>query len=241
MGTLPPYLAMGFGATTLLTAALFYKATQSSKVTLLVLIGWLMLQGVIAQSGFYTHSAGLPPRFALAVLPPFLGIILVFSIPAGRRYVDSLSLKWLTLLHVLRIPVEVVLFGLFVHKAIPQLMTFEGRNFDILSGLTAPVFYYFGFIKKNLGWKALLVWNFLCLALLINIVVIAILSAPSPFQKLAFDQPNIAVLYFPFVWLPAAVVPLVLLSHLASIRQLLVRKKGVATQNAVPLTKPLPL
>jgi hypothetical protein len=37
----------------------------------------------------------------------------------------------------------------------------------------------------------------------------------------AFDQPNIAVLYFPFNWLPSCIVPLVLLSHLAAIRQLL--------------------
>jgi hypothetical protein len=41
-----------------------------------------------------------------------------------------------------------------------------------------------------------------------------------PFQQFAFDQPNIAVLYFPFIWLPSCVVPLVLLSHLAAIRQL---------------------
>jgi len=100
-------------------------------------------------------------------------------------------------------------------------MTFEGQNFDILSGLTAPIIFYVGFIKKRIGRKAMLVWNFLCLGLLINIVVIAVLSAPFPFQKLAFDQPNIAVLYFPFVWLPCCIVPLVLFSHVATIRQLL--------------------
>jgi hypothetical protein len=60
----------------------------------------------------------------------------------------------------------------------------------------------------------------ICLGLLINIVSNAILSAPFPFQQFAFDQPNIAVLYFPFIWLPCCVVPLVLLSHLAAIRQL---------------------
>lgn len=100
-------------------------------------------------------------------------------------------------------------------------MTFEGRNFDILSGLTAPVVYYFGFIKKGLNKKLILVWNLICLGLLINIVAIAVLSAPFPFQKFAFDQPDIAVLYFPFNWLPCCVVPLVLFSHLATIRQLL--------------------
>ena len=59
------------------------------------------------------------------------------------------------------------------------------------------------------------------LATFINIVVNAILSAPFTFQQFAFDQPNVAVLYFPFVWLPCFIVPVVLFSHLVLIRQLL--------------------
>ena len=97
---------------------------------------------------------------------------------------------------------------------------FAGGNFDILSGLSAPVLFYMGFAKKRVHVRLLLIWNFICLGLLINIVVHAILSAPFPFQQLAFDQPNIAILYFPYVWLPGFIVPLVLLSHLAAIRQL---------------------
>jgi hypothetical protein len=104
-------------------------------------------------------------------------------------------------------------------------MTFEGRNFDILSGLSAPVVYYFAFIRKQMNGKLLLIWNFICLSLLINIVFNAILSAPFTFQKFAFDQPNIAILYFPYIFLPGCIVPLVLLSHLASIRQLILGRK----------------
>jgi hypothetical protein len=63
------------------------------------------------------------------------------------------------------------------------------------------------------------------LGLLINIVVNAALSAPSVVQQFAFEQPNIAILYFPFNLLPAVIVPLVLFSHLAAIRQLLRYKK----------------
>jgi hypothetical protein len=49
-------------------------------------------------------------------------------------------------------------------------------------------------------------------------------STPSPLQKIAFDQPNIAILNFPFSWLPTFIVPIVLLGHLVSIRQLLKEK-----------------
>jgi hypothetical protein len=128
-------------------------------------------------------------------------------------------------LHIVRIPVELVLFWLFTNKTIPELMTFEGRNFDILSGLSAPIIYYYAFVKKKINRNIMLLWNFVCLGLLINIVIHAILSAPFPFQQLAFSQPNRAVLYFPFIWLPGCIVPLVLLSHLAAIRQLIMNRK----------------
>lgn len=221
MENLPAYISIVFGLTTILTVGLFYKATNNSRKTLIILLSWLALQTFIGLSGFYTVTNTAPPRFLLLIMPPLLVIIGLFSTSKGRQYIDSLDAKTLTLLHTIRIAVEIVLFWLFVNKKVPELMTFEGRNFDILSGLTAPIIFYFGFIKNRLDRKIILIWNFICLGLLINIVANAILSAPFPFQKFAFDQPNIAVLHFPFIWLPACVVPLVLFSHLATIRQLL--------------------
>ncbi len=221
MENLPTYISIVFGLTTILTVGLFYKATGNSKVTLLILLSWLALQTVIGLSGFYIVTDTIPQRFLLLVLPPALLIIGLFTTSKGRQYIDRLDIKTLTILHTIRIPVELVLFWLFLNKVVPELMTFEGRNFDILSGLTAPAIFYFGFKRKQLNRSIILIWNFVCLGLLINIVVTAVLSAPFPFQKFAFDQPNIAVLYFPFNWLPSCVVPLVLFSHLVTIRQLL--------------------
>jgi hypothetical protein len=221
MENLPTYISIVFGLTTILAVGLFYKATNNSKITLLILLTWLALQTFIGLSGFYKVTDTIPPRFLLLVLPPILFIIGLFATSKGRQFIDSLDIKTLTILHTVRIPVEIVLFWLFINKTVPEIMTFEGRNFDILSGLTAPIIFYFGFVRKQLDRKIILLWNFICLGLLINIVANAVLSAPFPFQKFAFDQPNIAVLYFPFNWLPSCVVPLVLLSHLATIRQLL--------------------
>lgn len=222
MENLSPYISITFILTTFLTVWIFYKATQRSITSLIILLAWIAFQAVISLSGFYTKTDTLPPRFIFLVLPPLLFITVLFLSEKGKRYLDSLDPKYLTLLHTVRIPVEVVLLWLFINKAIPELMTFEGRNFDIISGVTAPLIYYFGFVRKKLNKNVILMWNFLCLGLLLNIVINAILSAPTPFQKFAFDQPNIGVLYFPFVWLPCCIVPLVLLSHLAVIRQILV-------------------
>ena len=221
MENLPIYISIVFGLTSILTIGIFFKATNNSFITLVVLLAWLAIQALIGLSGFYTDTETIPPRFIFLVLPPILFIIGLFATTKGKQYIDSLDPKTLTILHTVRIPVEIVLFWLCLNKAVPSLMTFEGRNFDILSGLTAPIIFYFGFIKNIISKQLILIWNFICLGLLINIVANAVLSAPFPFQKFAFDQPNIAVLYFPFNWLPSCIVPLVLFSHLVVIRQLL--------------------
>jgi hypothetical protein len=122
------------------------------------------------------------------------------------------------------------LFWLFVHNTIPRAMTFEGRNFDILSGLSAPLVYYFGFVKQKLNHTILIVWNAGCIFLLLNVVVSAALSLPERFQSFGFEQPNIAVGYFPFLLLPAILVPLVLFSNAAAIRQLVLNKKAIPQQ-----------
>jgi len=132
------------------------------------------------------------------------------------------EVKWFLLFHVIRIPVELVLFWLFVYRYLPKEMTFEGRNVDLLAGLSAPLIYYFGFVKKRLTSRIIITWNIISLGLLLNIVVIAILSLPTPFQKFGFEQPNQALLHFPYVWLPCGLVPMVLYAHLITIQHFLV-------------------
>jgi len=184
---------------------------------------WLIIQAVLTLNNFYNSNTGLfPPKIMLSgILPALLTVLLLFLTKKGRQFIDDLPLKNLTYLHVVRIPVELILFWLFLHKAVPELMTFEGRNFDIIAGITAPFIAYFGVAKAKLDRKAILIWNFVCLGLLINVVVNALLSAPSPIQKFAFEQPNIAILNFPFSWLPTFIVPIVFFGHLAAIRKLL--------------------
>jgi hypothetical protein len=110
---------------------------------------------------------------------------------------------------------------LCTQKLVPQIMTFEGSNPDILSGITAPLAVLLFFRNGKIKRYGLLIWNLICLGLLTNIVVIAALSAPTKLQQFAFEQPNLAIAEFPFVWLPGIVVPLVFFAHLVSIYLLL--------------------
>jgi hypothetical protein len=131
--------------------------------------------------------------------------------------VAKLPIKLLTLLHTIRIPVELVLFWLFGAALVPGIMTFEGWNFDIASGILAVIVYIALVIGTKHDRNLLIAFNLIGLLLLVNIVTIAVLSLQSPMQKLAFEQPNRAVLFFPYVYLPTIVVPIVLFSHIAGL------------------------
>lgn len=221
-------LASFFGLTMLFCLFLVFNILKSSIQTkehaikiCLFFVPWLIYQAIITIKGVYANSLNsFPPKITvMGILPVMVLIITLFIIPKTRKVIELFSLESLAYLNLVRIPVEIALYWLFLQKAVPEIMTFSGRNFDILAGISAPIMVYF--YKKGINKKVFLAWHLFCLFLLGNIVFTAIFSAISPFQKFGFEQPNIAIVNFPFSWLATFIVPMVLFGHLASIRILL--------------------
>lgn len=128
---------------------------------------------------------------------------------------------------MVRLPIEIILLQLFIYRMVPELMIFEGINFDIIMGITAPIM---GLLlwRNKLSKKVLLAWNVFGLLLITIILVVGILSAELPFQQFGFDQPNRAVTYFPFVLLPALIVPLVIWTYISDILKLKMEIRATA-------------
>jgi hypothetical protein len=224
---LPIYVSLVFIVTTFITIGfLFYAVRQSgtqtvpAKILVAFVSFWIFFTASAGLSGFYINAAAMPPRVFLFGAFPAIVLITCYFIFFRRNFVELLPLKTLTLLSIIRIPVEFVILWLYQNGQMPQVMTFTGRNFDILSGIAAPIIFWLAFRNNTINRPLLIVWNVAGIVLLANIVITAVLAIPSPFQQIAFDQPNRAVFYFPFIWLPAIVVPIVLFSHLAGLWQL---------------------
>ena len=100
-------------------------------------------------------------------------------------------------------------------------MTFEGINYDILIGLSAALVGYYVLSVEKLPRIIALLWNYAGLLLVTNIFLIAFLSTPSPMRQFFNEPANTLVAYFPFVWIPACIVPFAYLMHVLSIKQLL--------------------
>ena len=184
------------------------------------LIGWLALTGSLAIRGFFQDWSRLPPRILPAAFAPLVaGLLLFFYSRQTRALLAATPLQWPIYLQSFRIVMEIILWLLFVQHRVPAIMTFEGRNADILVGLTAIPVGYFCFVRKAWPKRVALWWNVISVLVLLNVVVHAQLSTPT-FRVFVTDPPVTFIGDWPYVWLPGFLVPLAWLLHAASIIQL---------------------
>lgn len=214
----PSLLATCFAIIVGLTIELFSRAAGKSDWRLWAgIFVYALIQFGIAATGFYENTEAMPPRFLLNVLPAIAATVWLFTTKKGKAFRDGLDVKKLTWIHVVRIPVELVLYSLFLQGSIPEIMTFTGNNFDIVMGLTAPAIIYFGYGKGMISPTLIKIWHIVGLILLLNIIATAVLSVPFSFQQFGFEQPNVAVLKAPYNLLPSVIVPLVIVAHLVGL------------------------
>jgi hypothetical protein len=186
------------------------------------LILWAVVVSVASLAGLAGNFDLFPLNIAPMLLIPLITIITFTFSKTLKEILVQLHPAQLIRLQIFRVFVEIVLWMLFIQNLIPIQMSFEGLNFDILAGLTAPIIAYLA-VKKYVSKRFLIFWNIACIGLLINIVMVAILSMPTPFQYFTNEPSNTIVAQFPFIFLPTFLVPLAYMLHFLSLRQLMLK------------------
>lgn len=183
-------------------------------------IVWLAATAILAARGKLSDWSQFPPPvMKLFTTATLLTIFYAFS-HIGSRLVDGLSVASLVGFQAFRIPVEIILFLWFRYQIVPVQMTFEGWNFDVLSGLSACVVAWLAAHDRLPRW-GLLLWNVIGLGLLINIVTIAVLSMPTSLRMFFTEPANIIVTtQAPYIWLPVFLVQAALFGHLLVFRKM---------------------
>lgn len=192
----------------------------------LVISLWIGLLTVLSYKGFFADFSKLPPRPVLAMLIPFPFILLIAFSHKGTKLLQSVPPQWLVLMQSFRILVELLLWFAFMADKLPVQMTFEGRNFDVITGILALPVGYILLKKKTYASKLAIVFNITGILLLLNILVIAVLSMPTSFRYFMNEPTNTLVARFPFILLPGVLVPIAYTLHIFSLRQLLVKKQS---------------
>lgn len=188
-------------------------------ITLLIL---LALGSIAAVSGWLYRIDAFPPRLIFIVVPMLIcAIYFAFFYKPFTNHLHHISPASIVYLQTFRFPLELLFLWFMSADVLPVQMTLEGRNPDMLIGITAPLVAYFGIQKGKLPRWAIIGWNFIGLGFLFNIVTIAVLSVPGPLRFFMNEPANTLVMEFPFQLIPTFLVPLALFLHLFSLRQLL--------------------
>jgi hypothetical protein len=202
--------------------------------------GWLALTAGAAAAGQLRFAGGPPTALLLFTLAGGLALGLGFS-PLGARLAASLPLWVLVGFHGYRVFVELLLDRAYREGLAPIQMTYHGRNFDIVTGVTAlavAALLASGRLPRRLVSRVVGGWNALGVALLVNVVGVAVLSAPTPLRVFHNEPANVWVTRAPWVWLPTVMVVAAVLGHVLVHRRLRAQAGGLA--HAAPEALPTP-
>jgi hypothetical protein len=186
--------------------------------TIVASISWLALTWVVAASGVLRQWNATPPPLVILAMGIFMLAAAIAFTGYGRRLAHGLPLWTLIAVQAFRLPLEMAMHAQYERGVMPVQMSYSGRNFDIVTGITAIVVSWLVW-SGRVGRAVALGWNIVGLALLVNITAVSILSTPL-FRYFGDDRLNVWVTYPPFVWLPAVMVLAALTGHLLIFRAL---------------------
>ena len=188
-------------------------------VIITLLLGWIALTGALAYLNLLSDFSSTPsPVGWLTAIALLVATVFAVS-PFGAAAARATPVAWLIGFQSFRIVVEILLHQGYLAGFVPPQMTWVGRNWDILTGLTAVPVAYFAARQTLPRWAAV-VWNLTGFALLINIMAVGILSTPGSFRLFQNEPANIFVAQFPYVWLLTVLVPTAWIGHLLLFRRL---------------------
>jgi len=212
----PVNLAVFFLCIVAGTAALLAAKSKLLSVGVPV---WLAVTGLAGWIGLVRDFQREPPPMVVLLFAAVVLTVVTAVSRVGSLLVAEAGIAWLVGVQAFRIAVEIFLDWGHRVDLVPVQMTFEGRNWDIVSGVSAAGVAWLVTKGRAPRWLILL-WNCVGLALLLNIVVIAILSMPTPMLRFHNRPANTFISYFPYIWLPAFLVQLALFGHLLVFRWL---------------------
>jgi hypothetical protein len=190
---------------------------RASVLTIAFLAVWLAYAACLGITGVVGRIDHLPPGIAFLTVPVVVTILVTVFTSPGTVLVQRLPIQLLLGFQLFRVGVELTLHHLWSIGLAPRLMTLEGGNIEILVALTAPVAAWLvsrGAVGRRIAWM----WNWVGLLSLANIVTRAVLSAPGPFQLLHADRPDVAILIYPFTFIPGFMAPLAMALHVLAFR-----------------------
>jgi hypothetical protein len=199
-------------------------ASRSAAMAALATLIWMTVTFAAAATGLLAFGP-LPPPLGMLFLMIVVGATALAFSRVGERLALGLPLAALVGAQCFRFPLELIMHRAYSEGVMPVQMSYSGLNFDIVTGITALVVAALLLAGRMPLW-GVRVWNWLGSLLLVNVLIIAWLSAPTPLRLFMNEPANEWVTTAPFVWLPSVFVFAALLGHLVLFRRLRAEAPG---------------
>jgi hypothetical protein len=192
---------------------------------------WLAAQAAAARSGWLGRFELRPPPIVIWFASMLVMTLALAWSSFGRRFADKLPFVALIGFQAFRLPLELVMHRAAAAGIMPNVMSYTGYNFDIVSGATALPLALYAW-RRPLPRPLIMLWNVTGQILLIVIAVVAFAATPV-FRAFGDDQVNTWVTQFPYVWI-AVMVAAALFGHVVTMRKLLAERRASAPATAAP-------
>ena len=186
---------------------------------------WLAAQAAAALSGWLAHFDQRPPPIVIWFASMLVMTLALAWSPFGRRFADKLPFVALIGFQAFRLPLELVMHRAAVAGIMPNVMSFTGYNFDIITGVTALPVAWLAWRGSAPRWL-LVLWNLTGQVLLLIVATVALVASPI-FRAFGDGQLNVWVTEFPYVWI-AVMVAAALFGHVVTLRKLLAERRDRA-------------
>lgn len=164
----------------------------------------------------------LPPKMPILIFLPLIIIMMIFYFKNRNDVVlKAIPITYPVYYQTFRIFVELLLVFTFYKNIIPKTATFEGLNFDILMGITAPFMAYFVFRKPIKSIFLAKAWNILGILM---VLFVAFIIATGFYQPQIWGSET-QLVEFEFVQMPYLLIagflaPSAIFMHVVSLMQL---------------------
>src|SRR3954462_6927716 len=156
---------------------LTFARSRASRIRVAAFLSiWLAVTAGLAAAGALHFQP--PPATIMLLIGASFALTIFFALSGfGDAVLLNTPLAAIVGFQVFRVAVEMLLHRAHQEGLVPVQMTYSGWNFDIISGISAPLVAILlarSLVSVKVAWA----WNFICFALLLNIISIAIRATP---------------------------------------------------------------
>ena len=215
------------------TAWAEHDRTGAVRSSAAILVGWFLLAIALGLAGAYQAAPDSIPTIQYGIFIPILiGAWLIWRSPVVGRIIDAVPQPWIVAVQLYR-ALGVIFLILYAIDKMPGLFAWPAGVGDIIVGLLAPIvaLAYARDARRNAGLVA--AWNVFGILDLVVAVTTGFVTSPS--ALFTYEPANELISIFPLVLIPAYLVPLSVLLHVASLAKLrrrLAHRSEFATASA---------